>query len=60
MIFWCILQNSQDRILLIQFSNLVGFTGNQSSYSGGQLSSGYSGGYSSQGNMGGYNDYSEC
>ncbi|KAG7267477.1 hypothetical protein CRUP_007967 [Coryphaenoides rupestris] len=34
--------------------------GNQSSYSGGQMSSGYSGGYSSQGNMGGYNDYSEC
>lgn len=34
-------------------------TGNQSSYSGGQLSSGYSGGYSSQGNMGGYSDYSE-
>lgn len=33
--------------------------GNQSSYSGGQLSSGYSGGYSSQGNMGGYSDYSE-
>lgn len=43
--------------------DLVAFilwTGNQSSYSGGQLSSGYSGGYSSQGNMGGYNDYSEC
>uniref|UniRef100_H3CUB7 Heteroous nuclear ribonucleoprotein H1 n=1 Tax=Tetraodon nigroviridis TaxID=99883 RepID=H3CUB7_TETNG len=33
-------------------------TGNQSSYSSGQLSSGYSGGYGSQGNMGGYNDYS--
>lgn len=33
--------------------------GNQSSYSGGQLSSGYSSGYSNQGNMGGYNDYSE-
>ncbi|XP_059918790.1 heterogeneous nuclear ribonucleoprotein H isoform X1 [Gadus macrocephalus] len=32
--------------------------GNQSSYSGGQMSSGYSSGYSSQGNMGGYNDYS--
>ncbi|KAJ3588448.1 hypothetical protein NHX12_012041 [Muraenolepis orangiensis] len=34
--------------------------GNQSSYSGGQMSSGYSGGYSSQGSMGGYSDYSEC
>lgn len=48
---------------IINFSNLLGFIlliGNQSSYSGGQLSSGYSGGYSSQGNMGGYNDYSEC
>ncbi|XP_029367706.1 heterogeneous nuclear ribonucleoprotein H isoform X3 [Echeneis naucrates] len=41
-------------------SQMMGGMGNQSSYSGGQLSSGYSGGYSSQGNMGGYSDYSEC
>ncbi|KAM9357059.1 heterogeneous nuclear ribonucleoprotein H isoform 2-T2 [Symphorus nematophorus] len=40
-------------------SQMMGGMGNQSSYSGGQLSSGYSGGYSSQGNMGGYSDYSE-
>ncbi|KAF1384490.1 hypothetical protein PFLUV_G00120780 [Perca fluviatilis] len=39
-------------------SQMMGGMGNQSSYSGGQLSSGYSGGYSSQGNMGGYSDYS--
>lgn len=61
--FWYILQNSQERILLTKLPNEIGFifqTGNQSSYSGGQLSSGYSGGYSSQGSMGGYNDYSEC
>lgn len=59
----CILQPAHNRLLVVKDSNLVGFifwTGNQSSYSGGQLSSGYSGGYSSQGNMGGYNDYSEC
>lgn len=39
-------------------SQMMGSMGNQSSYSGGQLSSGYSSGYSNQGNMGGYNDYS--